>query len=221
MFEGFSPEAIDFLWGIRFNNNKAWFEENKQTYLDKLYHPMKALADEVFEPFADTPGMICKVSRIYRDARLPNYALSPYKETLWFCIRHECVSWAQHPALFFEISPDGCTYGFGLIQPKAAAMTAFREQLADNPKPFLKLVQKIEKNTDITVGGAAYYRKKVCPAPELERFYQLKNIEAWKQVPAGDEMFSPALAEQVRGTLTALLPLYQYLLPIAEQSELL
>ena len=29
MFEGFSPETFDFLWGIRMNNNRDWFMEHK------------------------------------------------------------------------------------------------------------------------------------------------------------------------------------------------
>ena len=29
MFTGFTPETIDFLWGIRMNNNKDWFTANK------------------------------------------------------------------------------------------------------------------------------------------------------------------------------------------------
>ena len=103
MFEGFSPEAFDFLWGIRFNNNKTWFEENKKTYTDRLYQPMKQLAAEVFEPFRDMPGMLCKVSRIYRDARLPGYAERPYKDSLWLCIRRECLSWSEHPALALSV----------------------------------------------------------------------------------------------------------------------
>ena len=27
-FQGFSPETIDFLWGIRMNNNRDWFLEH-------------------------------------------------------------------------------------------------------------------------------------------------------------------------------------------------
>ena len=33
MFTGFSDATVDFLWGIRFNNEKPWFEEHKD---DKL-----------------------------------------------------------------------------------------------------------------------------------------------------------------------------------------
>lgn len=210
MFEGFSPEAFDFLWGIRFNNNKAWFEEHKATYLERLYEPMKQLAREVFEPLSAAPGLLCKVSRIYRDARLPRYAERPYKDSLWFCIRGECASWSEHPALFFEIAPEGCTYGFGLVHPKADAMNAFRAELAANPAPFLEIVEKIERQTDVTVGGEAYYRKKPCPAPDVERFYNLKNVSAWREVAPGDALFTPALSGEVRALLGSLMPLYTF-----------
>ena len=198
MFEGFTPEAFDFLWGIRFNNDKAWFEENKKTYTDRLYQPMKQLAAEVFAPLSDMPGMLCKVS-------------------LWFCIRRECLSWSEHPALFFEIAPEGCTYGFGLIHPKASAMTALRAQLAEQPREFLDIVNKLERSTDIRVGGEEYYRKKGTCAPELERFYNLKNVSAWREVAPGPELFTPELSAEVRGTLTALLPLYSFFLRFTER----
>lgn len=217
MFEGFTPEAFDFLWGIRFNNDKAWFEENKKTYTDRLYQPMKQLAAEVFAPLSDMPGMLCKVSRIYRDARLPGYAERPYKDSLWFCIRRECLSWSEHPALFFEIAPEGCTYGFGLVHPKASAMTALRAQLAEQPREFLDIVNKLEQTTDIRVGGEEYYRKKGTCAPELERFYNLKNVSAWREVAPGPELFTPELSAEVRGTLTALLPLYSFFLRFTER----
>ena len=49
MFEGYSPETIDFLWGIRFNNERTWFLEHKEEYQNYLLAPTKALAEEVYE----------------------------------------------------------------------------------------------------------------------------------------------------------------------------
>ena len=43
MFEGFTPETVDFLWGIRMNNNRDWFLEHKKQYTSTLYEPMKEL----------------------------------------------------------------------------------------------------------------------------------------------------------------------------------
>ena len=54
MFEGFSPETVDFLWGIRMNNNREWFLQNKTQYVNTLYEPMKALGKELFEIFQDS-----------------------------------------------------------------------------------------------------------------------------------------------------------------------
>ena len=39
MFTGFTPETIDFLWGIRMNNNRDWFLEHKKT---TRQHPVRA-----------------------------------------------------------------------------------------------------------------------------------------------------------------------------------
>lgn len=71
MFQGFSEQTVDFMWGIRFNNEKSWFEQHKELYKSCFYDPMRALADEVYERFLDRHGeldLIRRVSRIYRDA---------------------------------------------------------------------------------------------------------------------------------------------------------
>ena len=30
MFTGFTDETVDFMWGIRFNNERTWFEAHKE-----------------------------------------------------------------------------------------------------------------------------------------------------------------------------------------------
>ena len=58
MFNGFTPAAIDFLWGIRFNNNRDWFQAHKAEYQRDLYQPMLALADAVRETIGETSNGI-------------------------------------------------------------------------------------------------------------------------------------------------------------------
>ena len=36
MFTGFTDAAVDFMWGIRFNNERPWFEAHKESYLKLL-----------------------------------------------------------------------------------------------------------------------------------------------------------------------------------------
>ena len=47
MFQGFSQEAVDFLWGIRFNNERGWFEARKEEYLTLVAGPMRELGEQV------------------------------------------------------------------------------------------------------------------------------------------------------------------------------
>ena len=49
MFEGFSQRTIDFMWNLRFNNEKPWFEAHKGEYLHDFLNPMKSLVKDVFE----------------------------------------------------------------------------------------------------------------------------------------------------------------------------
>ena len=44
MFTGFTDETVDFMWGIRFNNERTWFEAHKEIYLTHFYRPMCDLA---------------------------------------------------------------------------------------------------------------------------------------------------------------------------------
>ena len=72
MFKGFTGETIDFLWGIRLNNNREWFEAHKEIYLAELYRPMVEMADELCEylrSLRPDHGLARKVTRIYRDTR--------------------------------------------------------------------------------------------------------------------------------------------------------
>ena len=82
MFTGFTDETVDFMWGIRFNNERAWFEAHKEIYLTHFYQPMRELGDELYDYIAAKRpdlGLIRKVTRIYRDVRRL-HGRGPYKE---------------------------------------------------------------------------------------------------------------------------------------------
>lgn len=209
MFEGFSPETVDFLWGIRLNNNREWFLENKQNYVNYLYEPMKALGKALFQPFQERSGDILKVSRIYRDARL-HYPL-PYKESLWICIRKDVDWWAENPCLYFEINPDGMHYGFCLWHPRVSTMNDIRKDWLERPEAFLKLIGDTEKATGVPVTAELYKKPKPCDNPELLPYFAWRgDISCIVREEFSPDSFGPALAERVGGFLEKLIPLYDY-----------
>ncbi len=208
-FSGFSPETFDFLWGIRMNNNRDWFQSHKDQYVKTLYEPMKALGKELFEPFLDTPGNILKVSRIYRDARL--HHPDPYKESLWICIRQDVEWWAENPCLYFELTPEGASYGFFIWKPRSMVMKAFRDRISAQPGPFLDMIRTVEEATGQSVTAEVYKRPAPTDNPDLERFFLWKEkIDCTRALEPGEALFTPELKTRVADYFQKLRPLYDY-----------
>ena len=216
-FQGFTPETVDFLWGIRFNNNRDWFMAHKDQYTNELYHPMKELAAEIFTPFEAEPGMLCKVSRIYKDARMKPTV--PYKESLWICIRTGATWWGEEPSLFFELTPDKYSFGFLLWGPKSDWLERWRKAMADRPEAFLELAAQVERDTGLAITGERYKRPKPCPDERLRPWWDLKHILAVAEYPVDEDLFTPDLADRVRETLVKLKPLYDWCKKIGSSVE--
>ena len=208
-FQGFSPETVDCLWGLRFNNNREWFEPHKQQYIRTLYEPMKALAAELYPAIrADFPELECKVSRIYRDQRM--HPPVPYKESLWICYRTSDRMWGEQPVLFFELTPDGYSFGFLLWFARPYQMEQLRKQLALEPGPFLIIVEDLEKDGTLRLSGEAYKKPKPCPDPTLTRFFTMKNLAVIVSRSIDEALYCPALAAEIGQTFEALKPLMRY-----------
>ena len=209
MFTGFTPETVDFLWGIRLNNNREWFLDHKKDYVDTLYEPMKALGKDLFQPFLERSGDICKVSRIYRDARL-HHPL-PYKESLWICIRQDVEWWGENPCLYFEINPEGVDYGFFIWKPRTATMEDFRRRIAAKPEDFLAMIRNVESAVGQKVEAECYKRPKPCGNPELLPYFAWKGqIGCTRHEDFSEATFGPQLGQRVAEFFDQLLPLYDY-----------
>ena len=208
MFEGFSPNTFDFLWGIRFNNNREWFSEHKPEYLQYLYEPMKALAKEMEPVVQGEDGMKLQLSRIYRDMRM--HPDTFYKDSLWFTLRHRDDYWLENPCLCFELRPEGYRYGFLLARPSPARMESFRKTIGEKPDAFLKMVEKAEKESGMTLTGDCYRRTKPCDDLRLERFFKLKNMLALKDLPPDELLFSRELVAELNRVFEAWLPVYRF-----------
>ena len=209
MFTGFTPETMDFLWGIRMNNNRDWFTLHKGDYVRTLYEPMKELGQAVFQPFLERPGNLLKVSRIYRDARM--HPPTPYKESLWLCIRRDVDWWAENPCLYFELNPEGANYGFFYWKPRTSMLEDFRRNISAKPDDFLKLIARTEAAVGQPVTAECYKRPKPTDNPALIPYFAWKGqIGCTREIAPGDRLFGSQLEDEVSGFFEALTPLYEY-----------
>ena len=119
--------------------------------------------------------------------------------------------WAENPCLFFEIRPEGVSYGFTLWRPKVTTMDAFRQKIAAAPEPFLGLLRKTEQTTGIPVTAECYKRPKPAPSPALESYFAWKgDISCIRNEEVSEDLFGPALGDRARMLTEQLIPLYDY-----------
>jgi len=212
MFEGFSQKTIDFMWNLRFNNEKSWFEAHKDEFIRDFQTPMKELGREVFERISsdfDKYDFIHKVSRIYKDARRVKGG-DPYRTNLWFCIERPSEEWTSTPVFWFELAPENWSYGLGYYSALSKTMAKHRARIDNNPKKFEKLIVPLNKQNEFVLDGPEYSRKKEAPTPELEAWYNKKTFALIHDEPICEELFSRELIDRLIKGYTFLMPFYDY-----------
>lgn len=217
MFTGFTDETVDFMWGIRFNNERSWFEAHKEIYLKQFYQPMRELGEELYDYMREQRldyGLICKVSRIYRDARRL-HGRGPYKESLWFTIEQPGESWTDRPSFWFELMPEGWSYGMGYWVSKPVTMAKLRARIDRDPATMEDLTRKLNAQEEFTL-DTTDYKKLRSPAPSeiLEPWYRAKYFAIGHHEKLTEELFSRDIVERLKQGYTFLLPYYDYFLTL-------
>jgi uncharacterized protein (TIGR02453 family) len=147
-FTGFPESGLRFLTGLKKNNDRTWFNERKQTYLDDVQAPLHALVTAVNEalkkrkiPFASDPRRLS--FRIYRDTRFSGDK-SPYK-THASAVMYRRGNRETPGVLYMHIDPAEPFLAAGFHMPDGPQLRMLRAAMAEEPKAFLSMMRKIER----------------------------------------------------------------------------
>ncbi len=162
-FEGFPAEGRRFLAGLALNNEKAYFEANRDSYEANVLGPLRAfvveagrrLRSEVPRIVAD-PRVGGSLFRINRDTRFSSDK-SPYKS--WASAR----LWdgagpgkEASPSFYIHIDAESVYAGGGLYLFTDDQLERFREAVGD--AKARRALEKILDGLDLDVGGEALKR---------------------------------------------------------------
>lgn len=209
MFQGFSQETQDFLWGLSFHNERPWFQEHKAEFERVLKEPFAALAEDTARRMAERfPELRLElhVARIYRDARRL-FGRGPYKEKLWFSLKNaQSHSWAA--AFWFELGAASYGYGMGFFTTPAK-MEEFRAAVAANPGRLERIIRELPPK--FTLGGEPYARPKGDLGETLNPWYNRRSIDLEYQDDFCETLFDPKLPETLAEDFASLMPAWEFL----------
>lgn len=221
-FQGFDPKAVEFLWQLRFNNERGWFEPRKQDYIDLIQTPLRQLGAEVQqEVLRRHPKMHLNlhVSRIYRDARRL-HGRGPYKDHMWIVLhKPKDETTGTAPAFYFEIAPEYYSIGMGYYSATPLTMAKFRARIDRDPKPMEHLSRRLNRQKNFVLEGAAYSRAKGSKGALLDPWYNRKSLAISWDRPCEGSLFGPELVDEIVDGVDFLMPFFDYLTTLDADSE--
>ncbi len=145
-FSGFPQDLFDFLTELKVNNDRDWFNANKDRYRASVLRPMT-------EFITAMDGVLAKVSdcfvadprpnggsmfRIYRDVRF-SHDKRPYKEHAACHFRHMAGKDAHAPGFYVHLEPEDVLFGGGIWLPPGPVLQRVREAIVDDTEEWMEI----------------------------------------------------------------------------------
>ncbi len=144
-FEGLPADYFKFFKELKANNNREWFNDNKQRFRTSLQEPLAGFVEAMAPRLKKISKHIVadprlnggSVFRIYKDVRFSKDK-SPYKTHGGVQFRHALGKDAHAPGFYVHLAADEVFYGGGIWHPPAANLLKIREAVRDKAKIWEK-----------------------------------------------------------------------------------
>ncbi len=213
-----SPSTLTFLKSLKKNNNKPWFDKNRDKYLaaqqnfEDFVTELLTKMGNIDDDLKELKPRDC-IFRIYRDVRFSKDK-TPYKlsRSALFAKGGRKSIYAGY---YIQIQPGGNSHvGGGLWHPYPADLAKIRQEIDYclpefksilDEKSFKKYYGELEKDEMLINVPKGYDKEN--PAAE---FLKLKNIIASRSF-SDEEVLSSGMLNETIKTFKALTPLIQFI----------
>ena len=224
MFQGYSNETFEFFMAIRFNNNRAFFQENRDWYLRAVREPSLALAQDLNALIEEIdPDMERRphraLSRINRDVRFSKDK-SPYRDHVWMAFRRPSADRGGMPGLYFQLEAEGGEYGMGFYHENREILDALRARIAQRPDEMLALLADLSKDYQLYVDQRVRLTIPEGLPDALVPIYRARSLYLFRRIEDFDLIKSPELVQALAAGYRRLAPLYRYIMSFCPETGL-
>jgi uncharacterized protein (TIGR02453 family) len=147
-FDGFPADAVRFLAELEKNNNRPWFQANKERYERSVRAPAVAFIEAMAARLERAaPRIYCDPSpsggslmRIYRDTRFSGDK-TPLKTNIAASFPWRGLHRHQGAGLYIEVGPQWVWVGGGTYAPETSQLASVREHIAANHRRLGTIVE--------------------------------------------------------------------------------
>jgi uncharacterized protein (TIGR02453 family) len=218
-YASFTPESVAFLAELKNNNNRDWFNENKQRYEEQVLDVALRFIQSMHDPLADIAPHFTAIPkrmggslmRVYRDTRFSKNK-TPYKTNIGIQFRHEQARDVHAPGFYVHIAPEQIFLGAGMWRPAAEALKGIRERISDKSVEWARARDDKAFKRNFKLGGETLtrpprgYAKDHPQIEDLKRkdFIAIRNLSL-------EDALSPRFQQKVEAAFRAATPYMKFL----------
>lgn len=139
----FTPDFFKFLKDLKKNNNRPWFQANKERYEKTVRNPLLDFIGELGPPLrkvsrnlvVDNSPTGGSMFRIYRDTRFSKDK-SPYKTSASAHFPLSRQKDIHAPGYYLHLAPGEVFSGGGIWHPEAPVLSQIRDYLVNHPREW-------------------------------------------------------------------------------------
>ena len=165
-FGGFPKRAFDFLGGLEDNNNREWFESNRDVFESCLLRPAQDFVVEMGErlktlsPSVSAIPLIDKsIFRIYRDTRFSTDK-TPYKTHIGILFWDGSRKKLENPNYYVQLNKSSIFVGAGEYIFPSDTLKSYRDSVVHPRRgaELRRILKNITGNPTYRIGGDHYKR---------------------------------------------------------------
>lgn len=161
----FNRKTVAFLKTLSENNNRDWFNENKQRYEDEVRVPALDYIESMGQHMAKiSPHFIVSAKkvggslmRVHKDIRFSKDK-TPYKTNIGIHFKHARGKDVHAPGFYLHIEPGEVFIGAGIWRPESSTLKNVRTLIDEYPDEWKKLSTKITDKGGFHLAGESLKR---------------------------------------------------------------
>jgi uncharacterized protein (TIGR02453 family) len=215
----FNTAFFRFLEELAANNDRDWFQRNKDRYEREVRDPMIQFVLDFGTPLrkispafvADPRPVGGSIFRIHRDTRFSKDK-RPYKTSAGIQFRHARAKDAHTPGFYLHLEPKNVFVGVGIWHPDSAAQLAIRTAIVEDPARWKKILRARSFRDRLELSGDSLKRppRGFDPEHPLAEDLMRKDFIAVAKFPQR-EACAPGFLVQVAATCRTAAPFVHFL----------
>ncbi len=141
----FTPDFLNFFIELAANNNKEWFDTNRNRYKKSVKEPFELFVSKLIDELRETEDLPKDLTpsncifRINKDIRFSKDK-SPYKLQATAAISKGGKKDMVNPGVYFELGPEHLGIYTGIYMPDKEQIYRMRHYIAKNNAAFEKII---------------------------------------------------------------------------------